>query len=361
MVKRKAESYISDLNVPILSLYSSQNELLAYSAAPDNCVYIYSWDKLDIRPQKQILPDVSKTIPLGNNCFLSMPSLYSPDMNFPLHKKQQAFIESHTIFKNHITENSYNTILMWHATAPEKVEAIHTFDSNYFCDMFMPLRKGIGALLLLREEIAKTNNFDNFTFIVSLWTKENGFMKIATLQANEDGEGKNYHSPMPATCVTDLRAKTIAIIGANGNGGWIACIDVDRKRVLWENRYLPGTLAFNGGAISADGKLIYAGSSNGDLYVQDQNSGDTVKIIKLGNRIERIDASDDGKWIGVGLADTAGTVLLINASTYEIVCEFKTDDGNICGLLFSPDCTKLAAAGVSGKGVNVFKIPEFAK
>jgi WD40 repeat protein len=151
----------------------------------------------------------------------------------------------------------------------------------------------------------------------------------------------------------------VAVIGSNGQGGWVACVDVGKKVVLWEKRRGDrerDTSAFHDGDFSADGKVFYAGGTHGELYAYDAGTGKYLSMCEVKDRVERVVASPDGKLVAVGLANGEGTVCLIDTAKSKVVHKIATGLNVIRGIGFSPDSQLLAAAGAGSSQIKIYKV-----
>jgi outer membrane protein assembly factor BamB len=80
-------------------------------------------------------------------------------------------------------------------------------------------------------------------------------------------------------------------------------------------------------SLSPDGKIVYIGGLDGNLYALDAKSGKKVWVATLGERIDSSPAvSPDGKavYIGVTLSENSGRIQALNAESGEVLWTYKT-------------------------------------
>ena len=151
-------------------------------------------------------------------------------------------------------------------------------------------------------------------------------------------------NPLVRRMIASNDGKCIAV-GSIENG--VALFDVAAKKRLWNVRP-PSALNLNHVAFSPDGNTVYAGGSEGRLYVFDAKTGEILhsrwaapdaksgKIMAGGNRFASLVVSPNGKYI----AGSAERTYVWNAKTLEVV---KTSShGAVMGMQFSPTSKKLA-------------------
>ncbi len=143
-----------------------------------------------------------------------------------------------------------------------------------------------------------------------------------------------------AVAATDGAAKSPALAYALMDGSnSLAVIDLDARRVVARVE-VPGNP--HGGAITPDGRFIYAASMGGTaVQVVDTRARKTVAAIEIGAISHHATAAPDGRTVFVA----ADTVVAIDTATNEVVARIPTEDPPFY-LAFSPDGRRLYALGM---------------
>lgn len=133
------------------------------------------------------------------------------------------------------------------------------------------------------------------------------------------------------------------------NGSYFATSADDGKLNIWkigETQPLQtyaNTNAIRGLAISRDGKLIYAGSRDGNVYKYSPDSAEPIATAKLKDFIFTIALSPDGRTLAV--AGNEKIIHLLDAETFQPKLELDKHAGAVYGLSFHKDGHLLASAG----------------
>ena len=149
----------------------------------------------------------------------------------------------------------------------------------------------------------------------------------------------------------------------------------DRK-ILWEKTV--ETIGYcNGAAFSPDGKVLYVGGGDREVYGFDAATGDLVSRFATGEKktvryaqypeltidyhtgreIFEIATSPDGRLVAAGTAPE-GKVYVWDARTGKEVVVLDTGLHTIRGLAFSPDSSLLVTGGVKYGLVRVWAMPK---
>lgn len=135
------------------------------------------------------------------------------------------------------------------------------------------------------------------------------------------------------------------VLGSIDHG--VTVFDVPAKKHLWSVRP-PSALNLNYVAFSPDGKTVYAGGSEGRLYVFDATTGKILRsawaaanaksgaAMAGGNRFSCLVVSPDGKYV----AGSTDKTYVWNANTLELIRTCR--HGRVMGMQFSPNSKKLA-------------------
>lgn len=149
--------------------------------------------------------------------------------------------------------------------------------------------------------------------------------------------------------------KYVVVVGAN-NGGWIMVIDVEKKKVIWEQ--VPSwSVNFNDVCFSMDSKTIYIGG-NGGVYHFDIKTGKvTWPWSEMEERCVGITVSPDGRLIAAG-AVASGNLYIIDVKTGKTIKKIQTGQYTLYNVAFSPDSKLLATGGVKSTNVKIWKMPQ---
>ena len=177
------------------------------------------------------------------------------------------------------------------------------------------------------------------------WYDAATFEELGSIQIEGSwGLGEVYFSPNSKLVVVE-----------SGTGATI--IDLAGRSILggdWDGKRFASGSPFSLPAISADGKLVAAGHSDGRVYVWDLHSGETRFLLEgHAAGVSGVDFSPDGRFLASGSED--GTVRLWNPVTGGLVRVITGFLDNVSWVQFSSDGRRLMV-GVRKQPDQVFDL-----
>ena len=156
----------------------------------------------------------------------------------------------------------------------------------------------------------------------------------------------------------------VAVAGSDGSGGWIHMASPRKGKSVWE-KVPDGSSAFGAVAFAPDGGTVYAAGTEGRVYAFDSATGRTLsrwsvregKRTRYAERITSLAASLDGRLVAAGLGPT-GDVHIWDTSTGKVTLSLNTRQATVYQLAFSPNSKLLATNGVSGRTIQLWRLPE---
>jgi hypothetical protein len=223
--------------------------------------------------------------------------------------------------------------------AADQFSVIYKQEEAWYVDGVVNSHNGKHVAVWLAEEITVTNRFDDEGIRLGLVdTSEDSVRWVSMTRA----DAERGHRPHISDVVVSNDGKRIAVIGYNGQGGWVYVADTEQKKRLWEHRKIADTAAFHGGDLSPDGAALYAGGTLGVLYRFDGATGKEIAKWNLGGRIEEVKVSPDGAVVAVGAWGLG--VGLCDSKSGKIVHQIRPP-GAFSSIAFSPDGSMLAVVG----------------
>lgn len=135
-----------------------------------------------------------------------------------------------------------------------------------------------------------------------------------------------------------------ALTTANVDKTWAAIVwdiqTVSQLAILSGHQGLIQDMAW-----SPDGTTIVTGADDGTVRFWNAQTGQEQSLFTLDVPVSTVAYSSNGQFVAVGLAQSDGRVILIDATSYGMVAEYQVTSAGVSSLAFSPDNTMLLVGG----------------
>ncbi len=351
---------VIDLSFPPRHLASS-GDFLCVQDPLNSRVAVFNWRRLDDKCLRIPVLTAYDSAVAGDGSILNSPYFEKWSEDKPLSpadaraRKLEVEVIKAEPYLQEFAKTKGNLIIRRKADRAE-AEIVENLGRSWYVEKIKPAQGGRSVGICLLEDYVVTGG-DPFARKLRIGSYKVAAKKLAWVDGLRADPDKD-HRPCVNSVAISNDGTMVAVVGSNGQGGWVACVDVGKQAVLWEKGYDKNadTSAFQDGDFSPDGKKFYAGGTHGELYAYEARTGKYLSVCAVRSRIERVVPSPDGKKVAAGLANGDGTVCLIDAKTGKLVRNITTGLNVIRGIGFSPDSQLLVAAGAGSWKIKFYRV-----
>ncbi len=319
---RRVKQLSSPLNAEVLNLSTCGNYLAAIFN--DSQMYLWNWDDLALDPQKFMVPSMPAVV-LSADRIATCGTAGGNSLVVSRLGDRQKIREIPLGFNNnliHVTANRDRSTLAVLLAPTTNNESSHT---NY-------------QLLTINPDTEQSN-------------------LIITLDKETTGSQLNH-------CTISDDSKQVVLLGGRYNEGLIIMVDIMEKKTRWE-KTIPELKQFDKAAFAPDGKWFFAGGDDLVLYKIQTNSGEDLRRITAGEKIDRavstatffdLSVSGNGKMVAAVTTNRKGGVWECKRG-HKIV-ESIGGSKAASNVAFSPDSRLLAISAMqTGGEITIIKLP----